>query len=676
MPVKAMRYRYTEWDGTQEISPLDPEELLDLLTNDLLEDADLHRALDKLMLQGGQRENGDRLQGLRDLLERLRQRRQEQLNRFNLDSSIADLAERLRDIVEQERAGLQRRLDEADGSDAPQEMRDLLQQVIDRKRQALDSLPEDAAGTLKQLMDYEFMDEGARSDFASLVNELRQKMLGSQFQNLREGLENLTPEDLAPLREMVREMNKLLNKRLSGEDTDKDFQDFMERFGHMFPDDIEDVDDLIRHMQQQSAQMQSLMQSLSDDQRRQLQDIMESLLRDDRLAWDLAQMAGLIEAITGQPLGRRLPFDGQEQLGLSEAMDLVRQLGGFDDLERQFREAMRSLDLSDIDPSLAEELLGPEVRAILEELRRMTELLEEAGLLRSTTHGVELTPRAIRRIGERALREIFAELRKDRSGDHAARNRGLAGEQQPDTKAWEFGDPFLLDIGKSISNAVFRSGPGTPVDIDVKDLEVYRQESLTSASTVIVLDMSMSMIRSGAFAEAKKVALALDTLMRTRFPRDYLELVVFSYFAMSLKAGRLLQSDWSINPRGTNIQEALRRGRDLLGKRKSTNRQMILITDGQPTMYTAADGQVVRGWSPYSWPRYSPEAMEETLKEVKRCTKDGIKINLFMMANDEALVAFGKRMAEINKGRAFLATPGHLGHYVLFDYLRNKSRMI
>ena len=306
----------------------------------------------------------------------------------------------------------------------------------------------------------------------------------------------------------------------------------------------------------------------------------------------------------------------------------------------------------------------------------MRQMLEEAGLIREGSKDLELTPKAIRILGERALKEIFAELRRDRSGSHDQRSRGRSAEQTTETKNWEFGDPFLLDIGRSVSNAVMRSGPGTPVKIDVKDLEVYRSESLVTASTVIVLDMSMSMIRSGAFAEAKKVAVALDTLMRTKFPRDYLELVVFSYFAMELKAGRLLQSDWQMYPRGTNIQEALNRARKLLGKRKSTNRQIILITDGQPTMYTSSTGEVVRGWSPYEWPRYSPEAMEETLKEVQRCTKDEIRINTFMMANDPSLVQFAKHMTAINKGRMFLTRPGHLGNYVLFDYLKGKSKVL
>jgi uncharacterized protein with von Willebrand factor type A (vWA) domain len=672
-----VRYTYSGWDGTQEINPLDPEELLDLIADDLFQDGDIRGALERLMMRGARRPDGDRLQGLRDLLEQLRTRRREQLTHYNLDSSMDDIREKLEDIVRSEREGIDRRVQEAEESDAPQEMRDLMKQVADRKRQALNNLPEDMGGKLQQLLDYEFMDENARQAFDELVNDLRQKMLGNYFEGLKQGLQNLTPEDLGPVREMVKELNKLLSKHLSGEDTEQDFRDFMERFGHMFPPEIEDIDDLVEYMQRQAAQMASLMKSLSPEQRGELQDMMESLLRDDRLAWDLAQMAGLLEAITGEPLGRQVPFVGDNPIGLDEAMDLFGRLGDFDELERQFQEAMRDLDAGHIDPELAEQLLGPEAAAMLEEVRRLARTLEEAGLIRQGGRSVELTPKAVRLLGERALKEIFAELRSDRTGQHDARIRGQGSEQLTETKTWEFGDPFLLDIGKSISNAVFRSGPGTPVHMDVKDLEVYRTEALVAASTVIVLDMSMSMIRSGAFAEAKRVALALDTLMRSRYPRDYLELVVFSYFAVELKAGRLLQSDWSMNPRGTNIQEALRRARTLLSKRKSSaNRQIILITDGQPTMYTASDGQIVRGWSPYEWPRYSPEAMEETLKEVRRLTLDGITMNTFLMAGDPELVAFGKLMSEINKGRVFLTSPGRLGHYILFDYLKGKSKVL
>ena len=197
--------------------------------------------------------------------------------------------------------------------------------------------------------------------------------------------------------------------------------------------------------------------------------------------------------------------------------------------------------------------------------------------------------------------------------------------------------------------------------------------ALRTSYHVIVLDMSYSMVGSGAFREAKRVALALNTLIRSRYPRDYLELVVFSYFATELKPERLLQSDWVRYGGGTNIQEGLRRARDLLRKHKSMNRQIILITDAHPTTYTSTSGELIGSWG-YGWGGRG-QAIEETLKEVRRCTQNGITINTFMMARDPSLIGFAKLMSQINKGRAFFATPGRLGHYILVDYLRKKSKL-
>jgi uncharacterized protein with von Willebrand factor type A (vWA) domain len=666
-------FRYTRWDGSQEIDPLDPDELLDLLSEDLLDEASLRQALERLMARGAQREGRDRLQGLRDLLDRLRSQRDQTLGQYDLGSFMDQIGERLDEIVDSERQGIERRLDDSANSGADQQMQDMLKQLTDRKQQALDNLPDDPSGKLQGLMDYEFMDEDARNAFNDLVNELRQKMMGDMFKGMQQGLQNMTPEDLAPIREMVRELNQLLAKHMTGEDTPQDFQDFMNKFGGFFPDDIEDIDDLIRYLQRQAAQMASLMKSLTDEQRRELEETMNTLLQDDRLRWDLAQMAGLIEQITGQPMGQSFPFDGDTPVGLDEALRLMGRLQDMNTLEQQLREAVGRRDPNGVDEQLLEEQMGAEARAILDELRRLTQMLEDAGLIRRDGNDIELTSKGIRRIGERALRHIFAELRKDRSGQHDARNLGLNAEQQVETKPWEFGDPFLLDIGKSVSNAVMRQGPGTPVALDVKDLEVYKTENLVTAATIIVLDMSYSMVGSGAFREAKRVALALNTLISSRYPRDYLELVVFSYFATELKPERLLQSDWVRYGGGTNIQEGLMRARKLLAKHKSMNRQIILITDAHPTTYTSSDGDSIRGWGSY-WGGGST-AIDETLKEVRRCTQNGITINTFMMARDPSLVAFAQLMSQINKGRAFFASPGKLGHYILVDYLRNKSKV-
>ncbi|HWO73386.1 MAG TPA: VWA domain-containing protein [Dehalococcoidia bacterium] len=656
-----MNFRYSAWDGTQSIDPLDPDELLDLLSQDLLEDGDLRRALERLLMRGAGRRDMRRM-GVRDLLEQLRQRREQSLGRYDLGSLLEDINHRLEEIVEKERQGIERlRASAADDASADQSMRDMVEQMTRRKLEALDQLPSDMAGRLQKLMDYEFMDPGAREDFQELLNELRRQMLGEQFENMLQGVQSLTPEDLEPLREMMAELNHLLAKHLRGGATQADFQEFMERFGHFFPPGIDSIEDLIDYLEQQAAQMASLLQSMPEDMRRQLMDAMQALLQDDRLQWDIMQMADLIEQITGRPLGRRYPFSGDSNLGLEEAMQVMRDLKQVDELERQLREAIRDLDFDGVDEGLLRELLGPDAANALNDLRNMARLLEEAGLARRNGRDMELTPRGIRRLGERTLRDIFAELRQDRIGQHDQQNKGANSEQVPETKLWEFGDPFLVDIGATISNAVRRGGPGVPVKIEPADLEVHRREALTSSATVIAMDMSRSMFSNGAFFEAKRVAFALNTLIKTRFPRDYLQLVVFSYFAMELDPERLLQSDW-VDWSGTNIELALAKSRELLSKRPSMNRQIILITDWRPRPT----------WGPFGY----EGTVEGMLREVKRCTRSGIRINTFMMDNAPSSMALAQTMMRMNKGRVFFGSPGKIGRYVLVDYLKNKRKRL
>jgi len=474
-------------------------------------------------------------------------------------------------------------------------------------------------------------------------------------------MERMTPEDLGPVREMVRELNQLLAKHVRGGATEEDFRDFMDRFGSFFPEGINSIEDLVEYLERQAEQMSSLLQSMPAEMREQIESMMQSLLRDDRLQWDLMQMAGLIEQITGRSLGHRYPFSGDTPVGMDEAMELMRSLNDVDELERQLRQAMRELNFDGVDQDLMRDVLGAEAAAHLEEIARLAKLLEETGLARRDGADIELTAKGIRRLGERALHDLFAELRADRAGQHDSKNKGASSEQVPETKLWEFGDPFLIDIGASISNAVRRRGPGVPVKMDPKDLEVHRTEALITSATVIAMDMSRSMFSNGAFPEAKRVALALNTLIKTRYPRDYLELVVFSYFAMELAPERLLQSDW-VDWSGTNIEVALAKGRQLLSKRKSANRQIILITDWRPRPV----------WGPYG----DEGTVEGMLKEVKRCTRGGIRINTFMMDTDPTSMALAQAMMRINKGRVFFGAPGAIGRYVLVDYLSNKRKRV
>src|SRR5437773_342065 len=354
-------------------------------------------------------------------------------------------------------------------------------------------------------------------------------------QGLQQALQGMTPEDLRRLREMLQDLNRMLRQRAEGEEPD--FQAFKDKWGQFFPG-AESLDDLLAQLGRQMAQMQSLLESMSPGQRRELQELMSTLfMQDERLEAALAQLAGHLEDLLPlDELRRRYEFGGDEELTLREAMRLMEELQQMDELERQMRHAQRPEDLDTIDRAQVEKLLGEEAARDLEKLREIAKKLEEAGALERKGDRLELTARAVRRIADKALRDIFAHLKRDRFGRHVVSHRGAGGDRADDTKHYEFGDPFLLDLKQTLMNAVERGGPGTPVHLVPDDFEVFRTELSTRAATVVMLDMSRSMINNGLFVPAKKVALALHALIRGQFPRDSLHVVGFSLYAREFTA--------------------------------------------------------------------------------------------------------------------------------------------
>src|SRR5207249_671206 len=440
--------------------------------------------------------------------------------------------------------------------------------------------------------------------------------------------------------------------------------------GQIFPG-AESLDELLAQLGRGIAQMQSLLESMSPGQRGELQDMMRSLfMQDERLEAALAQLAGHLEELLPlDELRRRYEFGGDEEVTLREAMKLMEELQGMDQLERQLRRAESPADLEQIDPAQVAELLGEEAVRDLEKLREIAKKLEEAGYLERRGDRLELTARAIRKIADKALRDIFAHLKRDRFGRHVVSHRGAGGDRTDDTKRYEFGDPFLLDLKETLMNAVERGGPGTPVRLVPDDFEVFRTELSTRAATVVMLDMSRSMINNGLFMPAKKVALALHALIRGQFPRDSLHIVGFSLYAREFTAEQLPSLTWTDWNVGTNMHAGFALSRQFLGRQKVGNKQIIMITDGEPTAHLEGDE------AEFAYPP-TRRTFQETLKEVQRCTRDGITINTFMLDRSPMLTAFVQEMARINRGRAFFAAPERLGEYVLVDYVRNKRRAV
>jgi uncharacterized protein with von Willebrand factor type A (vWA) domain len=684
-------FRYSRWDGTQQIMPFDADAIMEAISEDVLAQGDVRRALEKLIQQGFKYPSGEKMPGLRDLLERLRQQRQDTLRRNNMDAVVKDIQQRLDKIKETERAGIDRRVDEgrqqlengADdeaqegGENKPQSQteREMFQKMLEsmaqRRKEQLDNLPGDLGGQIKGLKEYDFMDSDAREQFQELLGMLQQQMVQNTFSGLQQGMQQMQqdPKAMEEVREMLRDLNQMLRDREQGKDPK--FNDFMQKHGHHFPPGIENLDQLMEHMQAQMQRMENMLESMSPQQRAELQGMMEGMMQDAGLRAEMQELAEHLGNLMPAPMGRQYRFSGDpdESMTMSEAMQIIEHLDELEKMERELNAARRGDNIDDIDPDKVGQLLGPDAEQALKQLRELARQLEEAGYLEWKGNEMQLTPRATRKLGQKALQDIFAYLKRDAFGKHPVSLRGRGGERTYDSKAYEFGDPFHLDLRATLGNALARTGVGTPVKIAPEDFEVHSTEFLTQSSTVLLIDMSRSMLLRGCFLAAKKVALALNHLIRSQFPKDDLYIVGFSGYARELRPEMLPQLDWSEYQYGTNLQHALMLSRQLLGRRNSPNKQIIVITDGEPTAHLE-DGEVFFNYPP------TFRTIQETMREVVRCTRDRIVINTFMLERSYYMADFVEQMTKVNKGRAFYATPEALGEYILVDYVASKTKRL
>ena len=669
-------YRYSRWDGTQQIFDIDANQLMDQLSEELLKEGDVMRALREMFRNGVRNQDGQQLPGFKDLMERLKNQRRQQLQQHNMDSVVDDLKEKLEEILRTERGGIQQRLQDAQEqvSQASEEDRtqqeslyQLLEQRTQRNLDKLDNLPDSIAGQIQELMEYDFVDPQARQMFQDLLDQLKGQMAQNISQQMREQIQGMSPEQMAGMREMMRQLNQMMRDKMDGRQPD--FDGFMQQFGQMFGSNPpQSFEELMERLQQQLAQMQSMMDSMSPEMRQELEDALNSAL-DPATQREMAEFASLMEQLMPMDdLRRQYPFLGDDSLSMEQAMDVMRQLQDLDQLEQSLQDAMRSGNLDDVDPDKLAELLGEEARKTWEQLDRLRQLLKEAGYVTGDDN-LELTARGIRRIGQKALKEVFVHLKKDRMGNHEMDNRGAGGDLLGETKPYEYGDPFLLDLQATIKNAILRTGPEVPVHLTPQDFEIYRQEHMTRTATAVLLDQSRSMGLFNNFQAAKRVTMALFALIRTQYPRDTIHVIGFSDYAREIKEEDLPKVNWNAWVSGTNLQHALMLSRKLLAKEKGGSRQILLITDGEPTAHLEG------GQSYFSYPpSYRTEL--ETLKEVKRCTQEGIVLNTFMLENNYQLVNFVDRLTRLNRGRAFYSSSENLGQYVLVDYLNNRKKRI
>ncbi len=653
--------RYSQWDGTAA-GALDADQVLGAIADDLMEYGDLSWALRNLLARGMAGAGGQG-QGLRELLKRLREQKRERLERFDLSGVMADIEEKLKDILARERKTVDEWLarDDAEFSD------EVLRKIAERNQAELDALPADAAGRIKALEKYEFLNPDAQRDFIELLNRLRKAMTQTFFKNVEDMVRNLSDGDIARMKEMLNALHDMLVRKIAGEDPD--FDGFMREFGAMFGDNPpESLDALLEEMRRQMAAAQSLLGSLSPDQRAELQSLLADRLGDPELEAAMRKLAKAMDFL--EPRGARYRFGGDEELDLEAAMRLMQEMHRLDETIEQVRGAERSGDLDDIDREAIQALLGDDAAEDLDNLKRLLEALKEAGYLREAGDKWELTPRGSRMIGQRALGEIYARLKRQSLGNHPLPEAGRFGERMDETKPYEHGDAFHLNMPRTIRNAMDRGGPALPIQLRADDFEVDRSERLTSTATAMLVDQSWSMALRGSFQAAKKVALALHHLITSQYPRDSFHIIGFAAYANALQPRDLPFLQWDEYVLGTNMQHALLLAEQLLSRDGAGTKQIIMISDGEPTAHLLPNGRHQFAYPP------TPETWRATFRAVRRCTKKGIAINTFMLDANYYLKQFMDQMARINGGRVFYSTPERLGEYVLVDYVDNKRKKL
>ena len=647
-----MRFRYSRWDGTQD--PFGPDvaaaDVLDELADDVLMGGSADRALRRLLRRGMQ----GRFDGLDAIRRRLRRQREREEAALDLAGPLEQVREALEEILEHERAELTTR----DDDDA--RMRETF----------LDSLPPDAPGQIRELQDYRFADPTAQQAFDDLMQRLREQVLGAHFSAMAEGMRGATPEQLARFRDMLAELNAMVEKRERGALQPGDFRRFMDEYGDFFPDNPKTLDELLENMARRMAALTSLMASLSAEQRAELQELAEQIMQDMDLAFEVDRLgANLASAFPDLPWGEQAFGEGDQGMPLSATVDAMERLHDFEDLDRAMRGDYPGASLDDVDEEALRRTLGEPAVRDLRRLREIERALEQAGLVQRRKGRLEVTPRGARKMGERALTRVFERLQRDREGTHDARDPGGVAEPTGATRPWRFGDQGTLAVQRTVFNAVTRTGgtrPGKGVSLDPQDFEMVEAEQRTETATALLLDLSFSMPLRGHLVHAKKMALALHALIEGRFPHDKLYLIGFSDYARRLKP-QDLASPGIERTYGTNMQHAFLLAGRLLAQHPRSARQVIMVTDGEPTAHLEGDHAY------FAWPP-EPETIRLTLAEALRLARSGVTLNVFMLEDSDGLARFMERLARMTSGRVFLMDDERLGEFVVRDFVARRER--
>ena len=641
------RYRYGSWRGGPDplAPPYDVREAVDKIGADLLSAGNLRDSLRELLRRGL-----DGRGGLDRLAERIARLRAQARRRGDLGGTL----DQVRAALDQALAAEREALAGTEGDDAR------------FAEMELDTLPDDVAGAVRALEPYPWRSDEARATYQSILEMLRREVLDAQFAGMKQALQSPDPEAMQRVKDMLADLNALLAAHARNEDTTDAFRDFMAKHGEFFPEQPQNVEELIDALARRQAAAQRMLASLSPEQREQLGQLMSQALGDADLAAQMAQLSDNLRSLR-PGLDRESPSGmrpGGESLGYSDAVQAVAELADLEALQAQLGQSEAGSTLDDVDVDLLEQRLGAEAARDFRALRDLERELEQQGYLTRGEDGLRLTPRAVRRLGQTALRRVFAQLAA--AGARRPRRPADRGRRRAD------GPDQAVGVRRRAAHRRSPDGGQRPATqrpehhrsaLDVEDFEVTETERRTSAAVALCVDLSFSMVQDGRWGPMKQTALALNHLIETRFRQDALQVVGFHRVARRLTPVQLAQAEpeWV---QGTNLQHALLLAARHLRRHPDAEPVVLVVTDGEPTAHLTGEGHAT-----FSWPT-TPETVRATIAQVDELSRYGATINTFMLGEDAGLRRFVDAMARRAGGRVFTPDIGRLGEYVVADYLQ------
>lgn len=646
--------RYKLYEGGDPLAPpVDLAEALDAIGQDVMAGYSPERAMREFLRRGGTDQAG-----LDELSRRVAERRREILQRHDLDGTMQDVRELLDKAVLAERAQLARDITMDDGDRAFREL-------------ALDSAyppggPTSAASAVSELSSYDWQSAEAREAFEQIKDLLGRELLDQRFAGMKQALEGATDEDRAAVAEMLSDLNDLLEKHARGEDTEEDFADFMDKHGDFFPENPQDIDELLDSLAQRAAAAQRMLNSMTEEQRRELMELSQQAFGSPQLMEQLARMDANLQALRpGEDWTGSEGFEGDQGLGLGDGTGALQDLAQLDQLADQLAQTHAGARMDDVDLDALARQLGPDSAVAAKTLQELERALRDSGYLKRGTDGeLRLSPKAMRQLGKALLRDV-ADRMSGRAGARETRTTGLAGEASGATRRWEFGDTEPWDVPRTVTNAVLRDG-GSPVRLQVDDIEVVETEARTQAAVALLVDTSFSMAMDGRWVPMKRTALALHQLVRSRFRGDDLQLIAFGRHARVMEIEELtaLDARWD---KGTNLHHGLLLANRFFRKHPSAQPVLLVVTDGEPTAHLEPDGEV---W--FSYPPH-PLTIAHSVRELDAAARLGAQVTFFRLGEDPGLARFIDSMARRVDGRMVSPELDDLGAAVVGSYLGSRG---